>query len=104
MMAMMQQKGAMPGMMPMQGKGMPPMPGGPPTQPGAAGILTAASLASAPPAQQKQMLGQRLYPIVQKSHPELAGKITGMILEMDTSEILMLLESEPQLNVKISEA
>merc|ERR1719171_244473 len=66
--------------------------------------LSAASLAAAPPAMQKQMLGTKLYPAVAKQQPELAGKITGMMLEMDNSELLMLLESEGQLKAKVDEA
>merc|ERR1712196_79611 len=66
--------------------------------------LTAAALAAAPPAVQKQMIGEKLYPAIAKINPELAGKITGMMLEMDNSELLMLLESEPQLRSKVTEA
>merc|ERR1719199_1507625 len=62
--------------------------------------LTAAALAAAPPAMQKQMLGSKLYPTIAKYQPELAGKVTGMMLEMDNSELLMLLESEVQLKSK----
>merc|ERR1719473_2493997 len=82
----------------------PPQPGQPqqPQQPG--GPLTAAALAAAPPAVQKQMIGEKLYPAIARFQPELAGKITGMMLEMDNSELLMLLESEPQLKSKVDEA
>merc|ERR1719169_3636 len=66
--------------------------------------LSAAALAAAPPAMQKQMLGSKLYPQIAKYQPELAGKITGMMLEMDNSELLMLLESEIQLKNKVDEA
>merc|ERR1719183_2170382 len=65
--------------------------------------LTANALATAPPNMQKQMLGERLYPAVAKYQPELAGKITGMLLEMDNSELLMLLESDQQMRQKIDE-
>ena len=41
---------------------------------------------------QKQMLGEKLFPLISRIHPEMAGKITGMMLEMDNSELLMLLD------------
>ncbi|CAD7960746.1 unnamed protein product [Amoebophrya sp. A25] len=66
--------------------------------------LTAAMLAQAPPGMQKQMLGEKLYPAVSRLQPELAGKITGMMLEMDNSELLMMLDSETQLRQKVEEA
>jgi len=66
--------------------------------------LTAAALASASPEVQKNMIGERLYPLIHNSQPQLAGKITGMLLEMDNSELLHLLESPDALGSKISEA
>merc|ERR1719382_1132786 len=68
------------------------------------GPLTAAALAAAPPGVQKQMLGEKLYPAISKYQPELAGKITGMMLEMDNSELLILMETEGQLKGKVDEA
>merc|ERR1719401_1988308 len=73
-------------------------------QPAAGGPLTAAALAAAPAGVQKQMLGEKLFPAISRHQPELAGKITGMMLEMDNSELLMLLESEQQLKDKVDEA
>eukprot|EP00927_Polykrikos_kofoidii_P082216 TRINITY_DN810_c0_g3_i1.p1 TRINITY_DN810_c0_g3~~TRINITY_DN810_c0_g3_i1.p1 ORF type:complete len:615 (-),score=141.08 TRINITY_DN810_c0_g3_i1:294-2138(-) len=66
--------------------------------------LTAATLAAAPASVQKQMIGEKLYPQVAKFQPELAGKITGMMLEMDNSELIMMLESDSLLKVKVDEA
>ena len=42
------------------------------------------------PAQQKQMLGELIFPKIQAIQPELAGKITGMLLEMDNAELINL--------------
>ncbi|XP_072572913.1 polyadenylate-binding protein 1-like isoform X1 [Paramormyrops kingsleyae] len=66
--------------------------------------LTASMLASAPPQEQKQMLGERLFPLIQSMHPSLAGKITGMLLELDNSELLHMLESPESLRSKVDEA
>jgi len=66
--------------------------------------LTASALASASPEMQKNMIGERLFPLIHQSQPELAGKITGMLLEMDNSELLHLLESPEALQAKITEA
>jgi len=43
--------------------------------------LTASMLATAPPQEQKQMLGERLFPLIQNMHPSPTGKITGMLLD-----------------------
>jgi len=53
---------------------------------------------------QKNILGERLFPLIHKDHPQLAGKITGMLLEMDVSEILNLLDSPSDRQSKINEA
>ncbi|XP_041089927.1 polyadenylate-binding protein 4 isoform X2 [Polyodon spathula] len=66
--------------------------------------LTASMLAAAPPQEQKQMLGERLFPLIQSMHPSLAGKITGMLLEIDNSELLHMLESHESLRSKVEEA
>merc|ERR1712121_56658 len=66
--------------------------------------LTASMLAAAPPQEQKQMLGERLFPLIQNMHPSLAGKITGMLLEIDNSEMLHMLESPESLRSKVDEA
>ena len=45
------------------------------------------------------------YPHFESSaQPELAGKITGMLLEMDNSELLHLLESPDSMAAKVNEA
>ena len=62
------------------------------------------TLAAAPSAVQKQMLEEKLYPAIAKIHHRLAGKITGMLLELDNRELLTLTESPSQLETKVSEA
>jgi polyadenylate-binding protein len=81
--------------------------------------LNAQTLARASPQDQKQMLGEALYPLIHESvpvvhvrfdtdmsrtQPDLAGKITGMLLEMDNGELLHLIESPPALQDKVDEA
>ncbi|XP_030590697.1 polyadenylate-binding protein 1-like isoform X2 [Archocentrus centrarchus] len=66
--------------------------------------LTASVLAAAPLMDQKQLLGERLYPLIHALHPNLAGKITGMLLEIDNSELLHMLESPESLHAKVDEA
>ena len=61
------------------------------------------------PQEQKQLLGERLYMSVMTIDPqlrdmELAGKITGMLLEMDNPDIVHLLESQEALREKVQEA
>jgi polyadenylate-binding protein len=68
------------------------------------GGLSSALLAAATPENQKQMLGEALYPKVMEHEPEQAGKITGMLLEMDNSELLNLIEDDAALKLKVDEA
>ena len=65
--------------------------------------LTASMLAAAPPQEQKQMLGERLFPLIQRMYPEMAGKITGMLLEIDNAELLHMLEDHSSLKSKVSQ-
>ncbi|KAJ7046838.1 polyadenylate binding protein [Mycena alexandri] len=66
--------------------------------------LTPAALATVSPMEQKQMLGEVIYMKIAGTQPELAGKITGMLLEMDNNELLHLLESPDAMNGKVNEA
>jgi len=66
--------------------------------------LTVGMLARASLQEQKQMLGERLYPLISSIYPDLCGKITGMLLEMENSEILHMLESQEALRAKADEA
>ena len=49
------------------------------------------------------MLGENLYPLVEQLEPETAAKVTGMLLEMDQTEVLHLLESPEALKAKVVE-
>jgi polyadenylate-binding protein len=72
----------------MGGRGMPPQMGMAGDGPG--GLLQAQLSATTNPQQQKQIIGENLFPKIQNIQPELAGKITGMLLEMDNPELLNL--------------
>ena len=52
----------------------------------------------------KDEFGERLYPLIFHSQPELAGRITGMLLELDNSALLGLLASPEALQMKVAEA
>ncbi|KAF2020667.1 polyadenylate binding protein [Aaosphaeria arxii CBS 175.79] len=91
-------------------QGQPPAQGGfpqgrpgPPSGPSGAGVDLSV-LNAAPAPQQKQMLGEALYPKIHELQPELAGKITGMLLEMDNSELINLTSDESALRAKVEEA
>jgi polyadenylate-binding protein len=66
--------------------------------------ITPAQLAAANPMEQKQMLGEVIYMRIAGNHPDLAGKITGMLLEMDNNELLHLLDAPDAMNAKVNEA
>jgi polyadenylate-binding protein len=51
-----------------------------------------------------RMIGERLFPKVKEVNERQAGKITGMLLEMDNSELIDLLDNENALVAKIREA
>ena len=73
-------------------------------RPAAPAPLTAAALAEAPADRQKNMIGERLYPLIHQLQPMLAGKITGMLLEFENAELLNLLESPKDLKKRVNEA
>jgi len=75
-----------------------------PMMPGQQEPLTASTLAGATPSEQKQMIGERLFPLVQEHQPKMAGKITGMLLEIDNGELLNMLENRDLLKDKVGEA
>ena len=47
---------------------------------------------------------ERLYPLIHQLQPVLAGKITGMLLEFENTELLNLLESPKDLKKRVNEA
>jgi polyadenylate-binding protein len=62
-------------------------------------------LAQASDAEQKQIIGERLFPLISRiATNEDVGKITGMMLQMDNSELLVILENEEMLKSKVAEA
>jgi polyadenylate-binding protein len=47
------------------------------------------------------MLGERLFVLVQQIEPNLAAKITGMLIELDIKYILILIKSHKVLKAKV---
>ena len=71
--------------------------------------ITLSDLAAMSAQEQKQFLGENLYTRIISIDPlfqdmDLAGKITGMLLEMDNTDLLHLLESQDALREKVQEA
>merc|ERR1712154_501997 len=66
--------------------------------------LTIDMLKSRNPSQQKRLIGERLFAKIQSVEPRLAGKITGMLLELDNTELLTLLSEHSSLINKVNEA
>ncbi|KFY08546.1 hypothetical protein V492_06136 [Pseudogymnoascus sp. VKM F-4246] len=56
------------------------------------------------PAQQEQHIGNILYPKLKVIIPELAGKVTGMLLELHPFELLDLVDDDDALFAKMDEA
>jgi polyadenylate-binding protein len=89
------QTGQMGGRVPAQtgrgqmGPGM-TQPGMPQGREDAVSSVNLSNISQLPPNQQKQMLGEAIYPKIQAQQPVLAGKITGMLLEMDNAELISL--------------
>lgn len=62
-------------------------------------------LATLTPEDQKRVCGEKIYPSISKSQPNLAGKITGMILESSyVEELIRLIEDPEALKEKVDEA
>ncbi|KAI8892512.1 putative PAB1-mRNA polyadenylate-binding protein [Globomyces pollinis-pini] len=78
--------------------------GPPQPAPAPQGVIDLATLAMNPPEIQKRILGETLYPRIAAQAPTLAGKITGMLLEMDNAELLHLLEDNEAFSAKVGEA
>ena len=53
--------------------------------------------------EEKQMLGERLFPLIQRMYPDLASKVTGMLLEIDNAELLQMLEDGNFLKRKVED-
>ena len=58
-----------------------------------------------PPEIQKRILGENMYPIVlEKSNQRVAGKITGMLLEIPPETLIKMLHTPGEIATKVKEA
>ncbi|KAH7107486.1 polyadenylate binding protein [Auriculariales sp. MPI-PUGE-AT-0066] len=62
------------------------------------------AIQNASPADQKQVIGEMIYMKIYATEPDLAGKITGMLLEMDNQALIQLLDAPDALDGKVNEA
>jgi len=63
--------------------------------------LSPSDIAQLSPEEQKRIMGEKLYPLIAKTQPSLAGKITGMILDSSYIEEMMhLVENVSQVPKK----
>ena len=53
---------------------------------------------------QKQIIGEELFPQVYKIEPQMAIKVTGLLLDMDNQQLLDLLQKPEQLVNQVSQA
>ncbi|GAV80307.1 PABP domain-containing protein, partial [Cephalotus follicularis] len=67
-------------------------------------VALATALANSTPDQQRTLLGENLYPLVDALEHDNAAKVIGMLLEMDQTEVWHLLESPEALKAKVAEA
>ncbi|KAH9586490.1 RNA recognition motif domain [Trypanosoma melophagium] len=68
------------------------------------GNLRASHLSILSPEEKRNVLGERLFSKVMEIQPNQAAKITGMLLEMETTEILEILNTSSLLTAKVEEA
>lgn len=71
--------------------------------------LLAAVASAATPEAEKQAIGEALYPRIQKhsavkGNNEVSAKLTGMMLDLETTELLKWVDDEPKLNEHIQQA
>ena len=64
----------------------------------------AAAVDAAPPDEQRQMIGQSLFPQISSLGYENAGKLTGMLLELPVPRLLQLLQSPAELSETVKQA
>ncbi|CAL5417675.1 unnamed protein product [Camellia sinensis] len=68
------------------------------------GPVPMSTLASAMPENQSMMLREQLFPLVERVEPDHAGKVTGILLEMNQTDVLHLIEAPDALKKKVSKA
>jgi len=82
-------------------------PQGAPAAPAEPQLLSVQQIQAFPAAQQRMLIGERLYYKIQQKDPIRAGKITGMFLDLaqnNLDELYRLLESDEALFQKVEEA
>ena len=55
-------------------------------------------------AQRKSVIGERLYALISRIQPKIAGKLTGMLLDLNNAELMNLIANPDALNDRVNEA
>ncbi|KAI8989389.1 hypothetical protein BDB01DRAFT_848563 [Pilobolus umbonatus] len=66
-------------------------------------VLNQASLEMFSIQTQRQMLGERIYTLVSEKYPNEAGKVTGILLDLDKNQVIHLVNHPKVLETKASE-
>uniref|UniRef100_A0A6B2LVP5 PABC domain-containing protein n=1 Tax=Arcella intermedia TaxID=1963864 RepID=A0A6B2LVP5_9EUKA len=66
--------------------------------------MTMEALVHLPRDEQRQRIGEVLYSQIREVHPNMAGKLTGMILELELEDLLEVVHKKDKRDKMVKEA